>query len=386
MEGPRPARADELAAVVELSNTVFGDYAPHDMGRWFPTLFCRENLGHLRVFVDGGRPVALAGFTVDRVVAPGISFTVACVGSVCTLKSHQGRGLGTRLMDDCVAAARSVGVTTLLISGGRGLYRRMGCIDAGRYATLKVPGRTALTAAMTAALTASRPAAGSTGRAVREWRLADVPRLAGLHRTEPVRFERTEQVWYALLRTGRVATRPCRVWVVTATDRPEHVEAYLAVKEAVDTPEGRTVSVPELAGSRVAVLSGLPQVMDAMRADRADVDFLASDREMAGVAARHGLEVVPRGFHGTVKVIDPPRLIPALRRLVGHGVPIEAGADGLVFRHGTESFAVRGLDEVTAFLFGSVERQPALPGHGPLRSALQAAFPIPLPDYGFNYI
>ncbi len=87
-----------------------------------------------------------------------------------------------------------------------------------------------------------------------------------------------------------------------------------------------------------------------------------------------------------MKVIDPPRLLPALRRLVGSGVSVEAGADGLVFRFGTESFAVRGLEEVTAFLFGSIERQAARPDPGSLRSALDAVFPIPLPDYGLNYI
>jgi predicted N-acetyltransferase YhbS len=371
MEGPRAARADELAAVVELSDTVFGEHGSHDMGRWFPTFFCRETLGHLRVFVDEGRPVALAGFTVNRVVTPGASFTVACVGSVCTLKSHQGRGLGTRLMDDCVATALSEGVTVLLISGGRGLYRRMGCIDAGCYRTVR------------AARAAVRPEAG---REVREWRLADVPRMAELHRAEPVRFERTAPEWYAFLRTGRAANGPCRTWVVSAPGRPGQIEAYLCAQEVVDTPQGRMASVQEIAGSRDAVLAALDPVMDAMRADRSEINFLGVDSGMASRAAQFSLGVVPRGFHGTVKVIDPPGLIPALRRFVGSGVSIEAGADGFVFRLGTESFAVHGLAEVTAFLFGSIERQAAKPAPGSLRSTLDAAFPIPLPDYGLNYI
>ena len=44
MEGPRAARADELAALVELSNTVFAPQGTRDMGRSYPTLLCRENL------------------------------------------------------------------------------------------------------------------------------------------------------------------------------------------------------------------------------------------------------------------------------------------------------------------------------------------------------
>jgi predicted N-acetyltransferase YhbS len=371
MEGPRAVRADELPAVVELSNTVFGEHGPHDMGRWFPTLFCRENLEHLRVFVDGGKPVALAGFTVNRVVTPGASFMVACIGSVCTLKSHQGRGLGTRLMDDCVATALSEGVTVLFISGGRGLYRRMDCIDAGRYRSVRVP------------RAAVRPA---SGREVREWRLADVPRMAELYRAEPVRFERTTTEWYSFLRAGRAADHPCRTWVVSAPDRPGEIDAYLCGLEPVQTSQGRAISVQEIAGSRDAVLAALGPVMDAMRADRSDVNVLGLDSGMAARAAQFNLEIVPRGFHGTVKVIDPPRLLPALRRLVGSGVSIEAGADGLGFRLGTESFAVRGLAEVTAFMFDSIERLAARPGPGSLRSALDAVFPIPLPDYGLNYI
>ena len=300
MEGPRAARPDELAAVVELAGSVFGSTAPRDMGREYPALIARENLPRLRVFVDAGRPVALAGFTANRVATPVASFTVACIGSVCTL--------------------------------------------------------------------------------------ADVPRMAGLHRAEPVRFERSEPEWHAFLRTGQVTDRPCLTWVVSAPGRAESIEAYLCVQRTVETAQGRTASVQELAGSREAVVAALPHILDSMRADRVDVDVIGADGAMAALAARLGLEVVPRGFPGMVKVIDPPGLLPALRHLVGPGVSIAAGLDGFVFRLGAESFAVRGLEEVAAFLFGSTERQAAQPGPGALRSRLAAVLPVPLPDYGLNYI
>jgi GNAT superfamily N-acetyltransferase len=374
LEGPRAARFDELPAVVEMSNTVFGQGAPHDMGRWFPTLFCRENLGHLRVFVDDGRPVALAGYTLERVVVPGASFVAALVGSVCTLASHQGRGLGSRLMEDCTAAARAEGASVLLISGGRGLYRRMGAIDAGRYATVKVP-RGAMPDA---------PAAGR--RSVREWRISDVPRMSELQRAEPVRFERTEDQLMAYLRTGRVSCRPCRTWVACAPGEPARVEAYLCVQESRETPEGRIISVQEFGGSRGTVLESLASILQEMGADRAEIDCLGSDQELPRLAASRGLTTVARGFQGTVKAIDPPRLLPALKRFAGPTVTVWASAEGFTVRLGTESFDVRGLDEVTAFLFGSVERQPLMPGPGPLRAALESGFPIPLPDYGLTYI
>jgi predicted N-acetyltransferase YhbS len=373
LDGPRAARFDELDAVVALSNTVFGEHSPHDMGRWFPTLFRRENLEHLRIFVDEGQPVALAGFTLDRVVVPGSSFVVACVGSVCTLKSHQGHGFGSRLMDDVTAAARADGASALLVSGGRGLYRRMGCIDAGRYLTVRVP-RKAL----------PRPAKAGR-RPIRKWRIADVPRMAELHRAEPVRFERSQADFLAFLRTGRIGDRACRTWVYAAED-PGRIDAYLCAQEAVDAPEGRVVAVLEFAGPRGAILAALPLIMKETKADRADVDCLGSDPELPRLAAQSGLEVVPRGFTGTVKVIEPPRLLPVLKRFAGSAVTCWASTEGFTLGMGSESFPVRGPESVTAFLFGSSERQRDLPGSGPLRTALQVGLPVPLPDYGLNYI
>jgi GNAT superfamily N-acetyltransferase len=343
------------------------------MGRWFPTLFRRENLEHLRIFVDDGRPVALAGFTIDRVVVPGSSFVVACVGSVCTLESHRGRGLGSRLMDDVTAAARADGAAVLLVSGGRGLYRRMGCIDAGRYLTVQVP-RKAL----------PRPAAAGR-RPIRKWRVSDVPRMAELHRAEPVRFERSEADLLAFLRTGRLGDRACRTWVCAADD-PARVDAYLGVQEPGDAPEGRIANVLEFAGSRDALLAALPFIMKEMKADRADIDCPGSDLETRRLMKVHGIEVAPRGFAGTVKVIEPPRLLPVLKRFAGSAVTCWASAEGFTLGMGSESFTVRGPESVTAFLFGSSERQGDLPGPGPLRSALEAGLPIPLPDYGLNYI
>lgn len=373
LEGPRAARADELDAVVALADTVFGEGRPHDMGRWFPKLFGRGNLEHLRVFVDDGRPVALAGFTLERIVVPGAAFAAALVGSVCTLPSHQGRGLGTRLMDDCTATALADGASVLLISGGRGLYRRMGAIDAGRYVTVRVP-RDALADA------------ARTCRAARDWRIADVPRMTELYRAEPVRFERPEGEFLAFLRTGMAMARPCRTWVVPSAADPAVIDAYLVVLLPRSTPGGRVVSVREMAGSRRAALEALPAVMEAMGADQAEADCLGCDREMARLAAARGLETVPRGFPGTVKVIDPPMLLPVLRTCAGPGVAVSATVDSLAFRLGAESFVVSGAEDITAFAFGSIERPLDVPGHGPLRTALQAGFPVLLPDYGLNYI
>jgi hypothetical protein len=251
----------------------------------------------------------------------------------------------------------------------------MGAIDAGRYLTVKVPRGVAL-----------GPAPRDVPRQVRDWRIADVPRMAALYRAEPARFERTEATFLAFLRTGRLVDRPCRTWVVPAVREPSRAEAYLAVQAPVDTPDGRVVSVQEIAGPREVVLDAMPPVLEAMGAARADLECLASDRALVDIAAARGLEQSPRGFQGTVKVIDPPGLLPMLGTFTGPGVSVSATAHAVTFGLGPETFTVQGAAAVTGLLFGSLERQPDLPGPGPLRAALSAALPVPLPVYGFNYI
>ena len=380
MEGPRAAWADELAAVVALADAVFGEYRPHDMGRWYPTLFRRENVDRLRVFVDDGRPVALAGFTVNRVATPGVSFTAACIGAVCTLKSHQGRGLGTRLMDDCVARSRGEGADVLLISGGRGLYRRMGCIDAGEYFTLVI-----------ARSAASRVATSLPGATIREWTERDLPNLVALQKREPVRFERGPDEFLAFLGAGYLMDRFCRTWIV---ETGSGIQAYLSVQDARDAPEGRTISVQEIGGSRISILAAISLLLERYDAAYVEIRCLNADLEMRALAAQLGLAATPSGFHGTVRVMNPAAAGSILSGLTGCLLPSrEAGAvnfaadaAGLSIGLAGEAHRVEGFEDLTALLFGSPERTAPLPASGPIRELLAGILPVPLVDYGLNYI
>ncbi len=137
LQGPRAAHEEEIDALIGLATDAFNpDGVPAgnpDMGAAFPTLFCPDNLPNLRIVTDEGRPVSMAGFTVREISVQGTRIRVACVGAVCTLASHRGRGIAAAIMEDVAAEAGARGAVMLLISGGRGLYRRMGCIDAGMW-------------------------------------------------------------------------------------------------------------------------------------------------------------------------------------------------------------------------------------------------------------
>jgi predicted N-acetyltransferase YhbS len=373
LEGPRGARPEELPAVVRLADTVFGEKRPHDMARWFPTLFSAANSRRLRVFSDGDRPVAMVGLTVNRVHAGGTAFTVGCIGAVCTLSEYRGQGLAGRLMEDTVRFCREEGADVLLVSGGRSLYRRMECVDAGLYESARID--------------RDAPLPRLAGE-VREWREKDLPALAALHGREPVRFDRGPDEFLALLRTATVHTWPGRTWVVGSP-----AVAYLSVQEPREA-DGRVLSVHELGGSRTAALAALSRLFEEYGVARAEVSFPSSDVELRSILDSSGIAVAPRGFGGTVRVLDAPagaKLATDRVRLVlpdPRRASLRTSADGasLRFEMGAESWRVEGLAEITALLFGSREQEVRMPSSGPLRAALEVLFPIPLVDYGLDYI
>jgi predicted N-acetyltransferase YhbS len=346
IEGPRAACEAELPDILHLSNRVFYPDGRIEMGSVLPTLFAASNAHNLRVVVDDGKPVAMAGMTVNDLRMEEIDVRAACFGSVCTLESHRGRGLAAALMDDGVAHAVSQGASLALISGKRGLYLRMRCIDAGLFRVAEVDGRTRV-----------------RGRyEVRQWEEPDIPALQALQSREAVRFIRGPGEMAALLRARAMFCRPARTWVVLEAGR---IMAYLCVSGPDDRTGSGIVLSRELAGSREAVLDAAASVLKEEGAERLDVEVPASDGLVALAAAR-GMALRAVGRHGTLKVIDRGAFVRAIAPRLER------------WRHPLPD----SLEDLAALVFGSAERQTA----GTDAGQLNAPFPIPLPGYGLNYI
>ena len=375
IEGPRAARDEgEIHAAAALADSVFYPDGTGDMGSWFPTLFHPGNRENLRVFVDDGRPVALAGFTVNDIVIHGARLRAACAGAVCTAPSHQGRGLASRLMEDLVARAREQGAQLLLVSGARHLYVRMGCVDAGLYRTAVVE-------------RGSAPPAG--GCEVREATAADVPELAAALCAEPVRFVRSPDEWRLLLESRVLQCKPSRTWVAAF----QGAAGYLCAQEPREEGGARVIKVLEIAGPRACVLAALAGIFRETGADRISIEMLDADHELRALCEAHGLPTLCRGFPGTVKIIDPRGLFDALGPWIEQRLTSEEARrfsidtdHGVVFRLGGEKLAASSDAEVTARVFGSLTHAAADPGATALGRLLARLFPVPLVGYGLSYI
>jgi GNAT superfamily N-acetyltransferase len=375
LEGPRAVRPAELAGVIRLATSIFRHEGGTDMGAAFPTFFNGQNLENLRIVLEAGRPVAMAGCVMRGLSLAGTKVPVALVGTVCTLEEFRGQGIAGRIVEDVVARAVAQGAVAILVSGGRGLYGRMGFVDAGLWRIARVEKSHALPR-----LTCS----------VGEWTANDIPEMVALYQAEPVRFERDAEEMQTLLEARSLHARPARAWLCRVRDK---LAAY-ACTTGPDQGSGESVlKALEIAGSRHALLASLPAILAASHAGSVEIETPASDLEMQTLANAWDLPSVNRGFHGTVKIVDRPRFFSAiegyialrLTRAERAALVIDCGAT-VVFRYDGEELLIANDADLAALVFGSVAQAPPSAGGRRLREILARVFPMPLPGYGLNYI
>jgi GNAT superfamily N-acetyltransferase len=365
-EGPRLATAAERDDLGELMARCFGGAVrPRARRRRW-----RPDLRGAWVMARGGKPVSHVKLVYNHLLIYGCRVKVASIGGVCTHPDFRGQGIATALLDHCTQEAKGAGAALMIISGGRGLYRRAQAVDAG--ATLRadiVPGAVQR---------------AQEGGWVRPATAEDWPAFARLYQQEPVRFVRSADFF------ARAMARRHHggAWMVGS---PEGAEAYLLL--ARDWSVGHDAPqriVGEYAGSRAALVEALPLILEQSGLQLMSFDFPAHDRELAYLLARQGIELARETIRDhTIRLLDLPVLMRRLRPYVrarlarneARQLSFEQG-DGCIFRYGSEE-VVLDLARSAALVLGG-RRAPRV--RGELGRVLAAVLPIPLPLPGMNYV
>jgi len=379
IEGPKAVAPGEFRGAMELVEKVFSGGRGAGMQAHYPLLLCEENARHLRIFTDDGRAVALVGMLVRDVRLGGSVHRACCIGAVCTDPDYRNQGFGTRLMEDSVTTALADGVDLFFISGSRGLYVRLGYLKVTRYRVHTI--------------TPDRLPAGGP-YALRRWQPEDLPALVDLHAAEPVRFVRPPEDFLPVLESGNVTNvqGDTELVCVKDTGRPA---AYLSYQIGGRGKAKDALTVTEVAGSRWAVAHGLHMLLERRGADGLELHTMDCDREMGELSLTFGWPSQPRDFRGTVGIVDPVRFWEACRpRFAERLGARRAGRltldvqDGMTIRYGEESLALEGMTALTGLVFQQPERREelALDAGSELRRVLEELFPLPLVDYGLNYI
>jgi len=376
MEGPRGLQAPEYESLCKLVNTVFRGDGAGRMEEQYPLLFAPENFDHLLVMVDGGRVVSHVGALTRDISVMGCRMTAMSIGAVATYESHRGQGLATRLMEAAIRKAQDQDAVLMPISGGRGLYTRLGANRIGQYAAYVVR-----RGVLSSARTDVRPAKPS-----------DLTAMTRLYAKESSRYVRSTADLKKVVDAAWICDRDGETMVIRQDGR---AVAYAGIQKprADREEEAGRARIVEIAGSRAALVRALPALLDLYGAGSLEIVTTGADLELASLLRSRGITPSPQGFTGTVLVLQPERLLAVFEEYIGDVLGPDALAwdvteGSVAFRCGGQEHAIASGD-LGALVFGVVppDEDPIKAiASGPLRSALESVFPLQMPWYGFNFV
>ena len=386
IEGPRGAREGEFEK---------------------PSLFNRDNINNVRVFVDDGKVVSRQEFYVREVAILGCRVRLGSIGGVNTLREYRKKGFATELFDDCTDRMDADGADLMQVSGDRGLYRRGGCKRVGDVCYFRITKEDV-------------PAGGDV--AVRPYEEESLAGVIEAYQREPVRFSRSlsdfalmtnRPVPYTLgkgeiftlhkgdLLVGYVVASSGDPWFIAilsiGEEFPTFRQSYWEDKTAKDVPLtlGRVI---EYAGMRTAILQSIGPMFARYGLEELNFFVPSNDSDLVHLLKETGAQFTYNdSASGTFKMVNFPRFMRKLHPYMEERLG-EEELDSLHFEQRTGSprsedrFVVRlaGEELVTSdiehLVFGTHEKErPEIEGKK-LASVIERLFPVPLVWRGMNSI
>jgi GNAT superfamily N-acetyltransferase len=401
LDGPRLIRPEELVASQRLDALCFPGFVEEVAEEKLLASHTPPRRGGVQVICHRGVPVSQIEITHSRVNVYGGYLRLASIGSVCTHPGYRGQGLASRLLDYCMHKLAAEGARLVLISGTRGLYTRAGCVTAQDFECVVLRSGQPCGASSGPVELPGPPLCPATDDlSLRPATDADASLCARLYQMEAVHFVR---------RVEEFAGHFCRLerypqaedWIVEVGGHPV-AYAFLSLPWEHWHDDAGLREVFEYAGSRVALVAGLAQVMARLdlREMRLlvpwqDVDFRQLLRGR-GTSGRHFL------LEHTMRIVDLPGLMSDLRpyvrarltarqrrglRFEQEGlVPGKAAGDRCAIVRGQERLELDGAT-MTRLVMGAPDeiRPNVFLGPGALSEIVPALFPLPSFLPGLNY-
>ncbi len=367
MQGPRPVQQDEFPSLRILLNNALRSGGAGDMYDLFPTFLVPENRDNLLVYADGGQVVSHVGMTLRWASVGGCTAGVASIGAVATDPAYRGKGLATELMHTAMAQAHAWGADFMLISGGRGLYRRLGAADVGVDSSVS--------------LDAGGAKALSGDIALAPYQENDLDACIALYERRQAYYRRPREEWETLMEARvcmcelfdahvvRIKGTPCAYYVVSCDG------------------ELRNLRVMEFAGDGSAVAAGLGALVEAYQAKTVEMHVQAEDAALATLLRGAGAKSEPTPAMGTCLLLDAARLIERVRPYLevragsGPAQDLSVVQDGAayVFSCMGQSIACEDAMAAAELIFGNPERDRRT-------GVFTRLFPLPALWYGLSYV
>lgn len=374
VDGPCNARGEDIPSLVTLANQVFRPAPrPGDMGREFPVLLSPRNADNLLIFREAGKVVSHVGVLRQTIHTRGVDLPVACIGAVCTDPEHRKTGLAGQLMDMAIRRSIEAGDILMPISGKRTLYVSRGATSLGPQVRFRVP------------ISPSLP--GGSDFAICPYESAGWARLAALQAREPIRYNWTDReplILKAIRQFGGVCLLASRTGgelaaaLLFCVNHPMYggqdgfgrVVQFLGDARAIPALLAYAASRLELKGMDWTVLSTASPSVAQLLADLGGV----------GKTQITNWTVV---ILNLVKLVE--KIAPAAAQA---GVELSAKRSVLTVAAEGKSVALAARDLQVELLFRGPGTWSAPLAEMPqeLRIACGGVLPVPLPDYGINYV
>ena len=239
MEGPRGTRKEEFTQVIRLVNYVFRESSnrPSNMEKWYPLLFNNDNLENMRIMCEDDRPVSHLGISESEIVIYGCKTKIGSIGAVCTHPEYRKRGFASLLLEDGIKKMNEDGADIALVSGGRNLYKRAGCVEAGRVHKFRISG-------------SDLKRFNTQKVEVFPYQERNLENIVGVYQKEVVRFFRSLEDFKRILTAGAAMDREAEILTV---HRANEFLGYLAIQIPGEKKgEARIGQVVEYSGTRGA--------------------------------------------------------------------------------------------------------------------------------------
>lgn len=283
------ATPKHVLEIIELSNRIFmPDHPPgKGMKEIFPLFLSQDNSKNLFVALFDDRVVCHMGICPSIVRIGAETLKIASMGAVCTHPDFRGRGIATNLFGHVEQCLKEERVDLLLVSGGRGLYRRNGCVEFTGFTTAVL---------------------SKDNRHSYEWGTSenfefvelpgecdDLDQVFKTYGREPVRFERTFDAFQQTLNSLSLDARSLVVLAKALIG--ERVVGYVLLR--ISTRDGvRVGEVREYAGDRRSVLGTLYQTFDEYGLNIVELCIPKHDTELTRLLQGYGVDILEGSLPG----------------------------------------------------------------------------------------
>jgi GNAT superfamily N-acetyltransferase len=377
-EGPRTPRENELAAVAELSRSIFfeDETSYWEALRSWP-MFLRPNLRQdiLTMFKDG-QPVSTIGRLERDILVHGHRLRMGFIGGVCTHPDHRGKGLASTILDAMMAQFHQDNVDFVYISGTRRLYFGAGANHAAIEKRFVID---------------KSFRADDLGVQIHAANLQDIDMLVALAERESVRFIRPRSDFELVMENEHCGGRPCKFYFIELRGIPV---GYLLLRGKIDSNED--IKLIEFVGDRLCILSALEKIVQRISDDASlEINIPHGDLliELLSNAGAQG-KLAKTG--GTMKVIDFCRTMRKLfpyfkERLAGWAclsLNLTAGKERYVAWNEKGTLELEDEDNMLWTLLGKPPDAliEGIRATGQMEKLVEQCLPIPVPLIYFNVI